>query len=138
MVGNGWRTLAVAGAVGGDGRVGGVGSTQEYLNGGERRLVEALEVAAHLPLAKQLPAALPQRQRPAPGIPLRRRSVEDERGHQGQRNQARPRRRRHRLHWHSPAEQPKRRLAGKKRMGRARGKEERRGDGEGEGEGKRT
>lgn len=81
--------------------------TDKYLNGGERRLVEALEVAAHLALPHQVPPALPQRQRPAAsGIPRRHgcrcrcRSVQEERGRQGQRDQARPRSR-HRLSWHS-------------------------------------
>lgn len=67
----------------------------QYLDGGERRLVEPLEVAAHLPLPQQLPAPLPERQlRAASGIPRRRcrRSGHEERRHQRQRDEARPRR----------------------------------------------
>jgi hypothetical protein len=69
----------------------------QYLDGGERHLVEPLEVAAHLPLPQQqqqLPAPLPERQlRPASGIPRRRRrSGHEERRHQRQRDEARPRR----------------------------------------------
>ena len=47
----------------------------QYLDGGERRLVEALEVAAHLPLPQKLPPPLLQRCRP--GIPRRRSSLEE-------------------------------------------------------------
>ena len=47
----------------------------QYLDGGERRLVEALEVAAHLPLPQKLPPPLLQRRRP--GIPRRRSSLEE-------------------------------------------------------------
>jgi hypothetical protein len=75
-----------------EGRVG--GQVCMYLDGGERRLVEALEVAAHLPLTQQLPPPLPHRRRPGVPRPSRSRaSLEEERRSHGQRHQARPRRR---------------------------------------------
>jgi hypothetical protein len=87
----------------GDGWVG------QYLDGGERRLVEALEVAAHLPLPQKLPPPLLQRRRP--GIPRRRRrsSLEEERRRHGERHQTRPRRR----HGH-PARAPQLPAAGQR------------------------